>query len=61
MATLQQQYDSKQKTIRKEIEILIEKLDKHQKKQNQNSTNWSYPGDLSNIEEKIKEINRFLR
>lgn len=60
MATLQENYDQKQKEIREQISLLISKLDNHHTKQKANPRNWGFDGDLNYVLENIKIINQFL-
>ena len=58
---LQEKYNQKQEEIRHQLLILMDKMDKHQKGQTQDSRNWGYFGDLEFVNDKLTEINRFLK
>jgi hypothetical protein len=46
--------------IKKKIEILKEKLEKHQIEFEKNPSNWGYVGDVSYINEKLEEVITFM-
>jgi hypothetical protein len=55
-----EKYNEHQDQIKKELETLKTKLNRHKNAQAKNSLNWSYIADLGNVLEKLKELNVFL-
>ena len=58
---LREEYNEKQQQIRIQIIKIMDKIDKHQNNQTQDSKNWGYLGDLEFVNERLTEINRFLK
>jgi len=58
---LQESYNEKQEQIRHQLLQIMDKIDKHQTSQLHDSRNWGYFGDLEFVNDKLSEINRFLK
>jgi hypothetical protein len=54
-------YESHFKEVENGIKTLQAKLKKHQKDFKANPNNWGYVGDMSYINQQLKEINSFLK
>ena len=56
MKQLDIKYKEKYKEVLNEINQLQAKLEKHQ----QSEKNWTHIGDLNNVLERLKELNKFI-
>jgi hypothetical protein len=61
MATLKQQYNEKQESIRHQLLMLMDKIDNHQEKQKSRDFDWSLLRDLDFVDEKLNVINKFIK
>ena len=61
MATTIERYSYHSEEIEKNLNQLKKKLKKHQSDFKKEQTNWGFIGDLAYVNEKLVEINAFLR
>ncbi len=54
-------YNKHQLEVNSKIDILKDKLKKHQSQFEENNSNWGYVGDIDYINNKLNEILEFLK
>ncbi len=54
-------YNNHQKEISTKIDLLVEKLKKHNSKFENNQSNWGYVGDIDFVSKKLDEILEFIK
>jgi hypothetical protein len=61
MATIIERYSYHSEEIEKNLKQLKKKLKKHQSDFKREQTNWGYVGDLTYINERLAELNSFIK
>jgi hypothetical protein len=61
MATIIERYSYHSEEIEKNLNQLKKKLKKHQSDFKREQTNWGYVGDLTYINERLAELNSFIK
>jgi hypothetical protein len=61
MATIIERYSFHSDEIEKNLNQLKKKLKKHQSDFKREQTNWGYVGDLTYINERLAELNSFIK
>jgi len=61
MATIIERYSYHSEEIEKNLKQLKKKLKKHQSDFKREQTNWGYVGDLTYINERLAELNGFIK
>jgi hypothetical protein len=61
MATTIERYSYHSEEIEKNLKLLQKKLKKHKSGFKREQTNWGYVGDLTYINERLAELNSFIK